>query len=346
MSGPFHTVGARVQRTKALGALRIRCVLDMAEKAEAYARAAKERANTLGFDGCGIAPAGPIDSEDHLGEWLRRGYHADMDWMARTKAIRQDVSLKVPGAKSVVVVAKNYYAPRPRRLRGAGQVARYAWGRDYHRVLRKPLRDLAAFLDAFEADTQSYASVDSGPVLERAWALRAGLGWAGKNALLLNRAWGSWFFLATIVTTVELAPDAPVPGYCGSCTACLDACPAGAIVAPGVVDARRCISYHTIENRGDIPDALHRPMGDWVFGCDICQEVCPWNRTARLTDEEDFWPRDDVANPDLGALLAMDEEAFNARFQGTPLRRAKYAGIRRNAAIALENSRETGPGTP
>jgi len=298
----------------------------------------KAKACALGFDACAVASAGCVDPEDRLGVWLGQGYHADMAWMARTKALRQDVREKLPEAQSVVVVARNYYLPRPPQPRGAGRVARYAWGRDYHKVLKKPLRKLAAFVDSLEDGAESFIGVDSGPIMERSWAEKAGLAWIGKNSLALRRDLGSWFFLGAVVTTVPLeADDSPMPEYCGSCTACIDACPTDAIVADQVVDANRCISYQTIENRGDIPEALHGQMEDWIFGCDICQDVCPWNRFGTPTDEADFSPRAGVAHPDLQELVRMDEETFNRRFEGTPIRRAKHAGMQRNASIALNN---------
>ena len=302
----------------------------------------RSKADTLGFDACAFARAEPVDPQDRLGEWLRLGYHADMAWLTRTKEIRQDPRLKLAGARSVVVVARNYYHPRPVSQPGAGRVAMYAWGRDYHRILRKPLNVLARFIDALEPDAASYCCIDSGPVLERAWAARAGLGWIGKNSLVLRRGLGSWFFLGVILSTVEFQPDAPVENCCGSCRACLDACPTRAIVEPGVVDSRRCISYHTIENRGDVPQDLQPSFGDWVFGCDICQEVCPWNRFAQPTSVQSFHPSQGNANPDLAYLLALDEAQFNDRFAGTPIRRAKHAGMQRNARIALDNQSQTG----
>ena len=188
-----------------------------------------------------------------------------------------------------------------------------------------------------EPGAESYCSIDSGPVMEKAWAARAGIGWLGKNTLILNSDLGSWFFLATILTTVELEPDTPVPDQCGDCRLCLDACPTEAFVEPRLLDSTRCISYQTIENRGDVPEAIARRHGDWVFGCDICQEVCPWNRTPTLTDETDFHPRDGISNPDLDELQAMDEAAFLERFAGTPIMRTKLNGMRRNAAIAANN---------
>lgn len=298
----------------------------------------KEAARAQGFDACGIAAVAPADPEDRLGAWLARGYHANMRWMARTRAVRQDVTRKVTGAKSVVVVARNYYHERPAKPGGTGRVARYAWGRDYHRALRKPLRRLAAAVNALEPGAHSYASIDSGPVLERTWAERAGVAAIGKNSLALRRDLGSWFFLATIITTVELQPDKPVSDLCGTCTACLDACPTVAIVADRVVDAGKCISYQTIENRGEVPEEVAAAHGDWLFGCDICQEVCPWNRFAKPSDNTDFAPRPGQAHPSLAHLQAMDEAEFNATFEGTPLRRAKHAGMKRNAAIASRNT--------
>jgi len=297
----------------------------------------KRAARELGFDACGIAAAGPADPEDRLGEWLTRGYHAGIAWLARSRPARQHPELVLPGVQSVVVVARNHYQRRQAQPQGTGKVAMYACGRDYHKVLRRPLRRLAARIEAMIPEARCYCCIDSGPVLERAWAARAGVGWVGKNSLVLRRDLGSWFFLAVILTTVELAPDAAARGHCGSCRACLDACPTQAIVAPGVVDSRLCISYHTIENRGEIPEVLRPAFGDWVFGCDICQEACPWNRSVRATDEPAFTSRPGVANPDLKMLSEMDEAAFDACFAGTPVRRAKQPGIARNARIAIEN---------
>ncbi len=259
--------------------------------------------------------------------------------MARTAQIRSDARAKLPGATSVVVVARNYYHPRPETRPGHGRIARYAWGRDYHKVLRKPLVRLARFLDAMESGARSYASVDTGPVMERAWAARAGVASIGKNSLGLRRDLGSWFFLATVLTTVELEPDPPAGDLCGTCTLCLEACPTGAIVEPHVVDSRRCISYQTIENRRDIPGELRPLHDDWLFGCDVCQDVCPWNRFAQETTETAFRPRDEQANPDAEEIVAMDEREFDERFAGTAIRRAKHAGMRRNARVVLENLR-------
>ena len=297
----------------------------------------KARAAALGFDACGIAEAGPIDPDDRLGQWLAQGYHADMDWMATTKDLRQDIRLKLPGARSVVVLATNYYAPRPKPRPHTGRVSRYAWGRDYHNALRKPLNALAAYIERMGEEVAGYCCIDTGPVLERAWAERAGVGWVGKNTMLIREGMGSWLFLSVIATAVELAPGAPAVGRCGTCTACMDACPTGAIVAPGVLDARRCIAYHTVENRGDIPEELAPAFGDWLFGCDACQEACPWNRRAPETRNADFRPRQGHANPGLAQWESMSEEEFGERLAGSPIRRAQCSGMRANAAIVKKN---------
>jgi epoxyqueuosine reductase len=301
------------------------------------AHAVKRRATELGFDACGIAATDPIDPQNRLGEWIDRGFHGTMDWMNRTRQLRQDVQRKLPGARSVIVVARNYYTNRPAAGRDTGRVSRYAWGRDYHRVLRKPLRALADVVDAMEPGAQSYGCIDSGPVTEKAWAVRAGIGWLGKNTLVLNDDLGSWFFLATILTTVELQPDTPVADQCGGCRLCLDACPTEALIEPRLLDATKCISYQTIENRGEVPEDIARDHDDWVFGCDVCQEVCPWNRTPPLTDESDFYPREGHANPDLEALENLNDQTFLQEFAGTPIMRAKLEGMKRNAAIARNN---------
>jgi len=297
----------------------------------------KSAAADLRFDACGIAHAGPIDPDGRLDIWLNAGYHGTMQWMARSRDVRLDVQQKLPGARSVIVLARNYYAERPEETRGEGRVSRYAWGRDYHRALRKPLFALADTIASIAPGAKSYCSIDSGPVMEKAWAERAGIGWLGKNTLVLRRDLGSWFFLATILTTLELEPDSPVADQCGGCRLCLDACPTNALVNPRVLDSNKCISYQTIENRGDVPEDIAVNHSDWVFGCDICQEVCPWNRAPSETDESDFHPRAGHANPDLDRLQEIDDDGFLEEFAGTPIMRAKKNGMQRNAAIAEVN---------
>lgn len=305
------------------------------------AQQVREQALALGFDRCGIAAAESIDPENRLGQWLEQGFHADMEWMARTRAVRQDIQLKLPGAKSVVVVARNYKQPAPPHAQGALRVARYAWGRDYHKVMKRPLRTLANWMAAMESGVQCDIGVDASPFLERAWAAKAGVGWIGRNAMVLNREMGSWFLLGVVATTLEMEPDAPVQPNCGTCRACIDACPTGAIVADGEVDSNRCISYHTIENRGEIPEAIAERMNPWVFGCDICQEVCPWNRFAPDTTEPDFAARPEVAFPDSAAVTRMDEGGFLQTFAGTPVMRTKLSGLQRNVRLLQEYSRDT-----
>jgi epoxyqueuosine reductase len=297
----------------------------------------KSAAADLQFDACGIADAAAIDPDSRLDTWLSAGYHATMEWMARSRDVRVDVQQKLPGTQSVIVLARNYYAERPTDELGDGRVSRYAWGRDYHRALRKPLRALADTIESLAPGAETYCSIDSGPVMEKAWAERAGIGWLGKNTLVLRRDLGSWFFLATILTTLKLEADAPVADQCGGCRLCLDACPTNAFVEPRVLDSNKCISYQTIENRGDVPDEIATNHGDWVFGCDICQEVCPWNRAPSETDETDFFPRVGHANPNVDRLQKMDDDSFLKEFAGTPIMRAKNRGMQRNAAIAEKN---------
>ncbi len=294
----------------------------------------KQYACELGFDLCGIAAAGPAQTHARYVEWLAHGYHAGMDYLARPDAIARRADLRAwwPAAQSVIVVAMNYYAPPPVHLPAGrtGRVARYAWGPDYHRVMTDKLEQLAAWIEAeFPGNPTARICVDTGAVLEREWAVRAGLGWIGKNAMLIHPRLGSWLVLGELVVDLALAPDAPfVSDRCGTCTRCLQACPTQCILPDRTLDARRCLSYLTIESRDEIPVELRKKMGNWVFGCDVCQEVCPWNRRAR--------PSLNVrGNPDWVALdpaeiTAMDEATFRARFAGSALRRARRSGLIRN----------------
>ncbi len=309
-------------------------------RSTSYAHTIKHKAEELRFDACGIAVADLADPEKHLKSWLERGFHADMTWMETTQSLRQDPRAILPEAQSVVVVAKSYYASRPAALPGTGRVSRYAWGRDYHNAMRKPLRALAQFisdLDRPNGPQPCHCSIDTAPILERAWAARAGVGWIGKNGMVIRPGLGSWFFLGTILTRLRIAPDAPALNRCGNCQRCLEACPTHAITAPCVVDSRACIAYHTIENRKSIPEHLQPSFGDWIFGCDACQEVCPWNRTVQETQEHDYHPRPGNAALDLSELQSMDLTEFNQRFNGSPIRRATLMGLRRNANIVEKN---------
>ena len=303
--------------------------------------ALKRRAIEEGFDAVGIAAVGALDRDAiALDAWLNAGRHATMDWMQRHRDRRVDPGKLLPGCRSVVVVAMNYWPGEIEATTPSGlaPVALYARGRDYHKVLGKKLKRLSAWL-ATQTGQATRAFVDTGPVLERAWAQRAGLGWIGKNANLLTRSMGSWLLLGELLTAAELQPDeGPHADHCGTCTACLDACPTDAIVADGVVDSRACISYWTIEHRGEVPEEKREGNGDWIFGCDICQQVCPWNEThARAVGPDRFERRDDLRGLDPLAILAMDEREFRAAYSGTPLMRAKWEGMRRNACIVLGN---------
>ena len=298
----------------------------------------KAQAHALGFDHVAIGPADPPAHGPELRRWLEAGHAGTMAYLERRLAERLDPQRVLRGARSVVCVALNYYQG-PAADPSWSPVARYAWGRDYHDLMLPRLEALAGLLEE-SCGALSRAYVDTGPVLERDLVARAGLGWIGKNTMLLHPSLGSWFFIGLLLTTAELAHDAPLPDRCGSCRACLDACPTGAFVAPYVLDARRCISYLTIEHRGDIEPGIESGMGPWQFGCDVCQSACPWNRKAPVTREPAFLPT--TPYPPAEALLAMDDEAFRRRFAGTALLRPRAAGMRRNAAIALRNRHRNG----
>ncbi len=295
----------------------------------------KALALDLGFDLVAIGPADPPEHGEAFRGWIEAGRAGSMGYLARRLEERLDPRRVLPGARSVVCVALNYYqgeATDP----SWRPVARYAWGRDYHDVLGPRLDRLVAHL-AEAGGARSRGYVDTGPVLERDLAARAGLGWIGKNTMLLHPGLGSWFFIGLLLTTAELSHDAPLDDRCGSCRACLDACPTGAFIAPYVLDARRCVSYLTIEHRGEIDSAQRPGMAGWQFGCDVCQDVCPWNRRAPVTRQPDFQPRQPY--PDPLAIAAMDDEAIRGRFKGSALLRAKASGLRRNALIYRGNAR-------
>jgi epoxyqueuosine reductase len=295
----------------------------------------KRRAEELGFLACGITDPSPIDDAGWLDRWLASGYAGVMRYLHRQARKRKDPRLILPGARSVVVVLDNYYDGEP-DPGPPPKVARYARGEDYHRVTRERLEPLADLLRSHGARI-AHTFADSGPVPERALALRAGLGWIGKNTMLIRPGAGSFFFIGTIFTDLVLEQDrSEATDHCGSCTRCLDACPTGALVGPRVLDATRCISYLTIEQKGPIPDALAERLDGWVFGCDICNEVCPWNlRFAERASADGFEPRHELdgAGPEL--FDEMDEEEFARRFGDTPLERPGLRGMRRNFHAAL-----------
>ena len=299
------------------------------------APAVKRRAAELGFVACGITDPSPIDDGGWLDRWLAGGYAGVMRYLHRQARKRKDPRLIIPGVRSVVVVLDNYYdgeahpGPPPK-------VARYARGEDYHRVTRERLEPLADLLRSHGAQI-AHTFTDSGPVPERALALRAGLGWIGKNTMLIRPGAGSFFFIGTLFTDLELEQDRrDATDHCGTCTRCLDACPTGALVEPQVLDATRCISYLTIEQKGPIPEPLAERLDGWVFGCDICNEVCPWNqRFAEPTPAEEFRSRHLLDGAGPGLFDDMEEEEFNRRFGDTPLERPGLHGMRRNFHAAL-----------
>jgi epoxyqueuosine reductase len=294
----------------------------------------KSLALDMGFDLVAIGPCEPPEHGAPFRRWIEAGHAGTMGYLERRLEERLDPQRVLPGARAVVSVALNYHQGAPADASWQ-PVARYAWGRDYHDVIGPRLTRVAAHLTE-AAGARSRGYVDTGPVLERDLAARAGLGWIGKNTMLLHPALGSWFFIGVLLTTADLAFDERLADRCGSCRACLDACPTGAFVAPYVLDARRCISYLTIEHRGEIDPSLHAGMAGWQFGCDVCQDVCPWNRKAPVSREPAFTPTERY--PDAGALTGMDDAAIRERFRGTPLLRARPSGLRRNASIYLENS--------
>ena len=311
--------------------------------------AIKGRARELGFDLCGIARADSYPELSFLSEWLERGYAATMGWMHRSAERRADVRNVIPGARSVIVTATLYNTDRPYSTELAPDVARisrYAWGDDYHDVLKARLDALLgwvrAALPASEVEGfDARAYVDTGPVQERVYAQYAGLGWIGKNTCLINPALGSWLFLGEIISTLDLEPDPQGLEQCGTCTRCLEACPTGALVEPGVLDSTRCLSYLTIEHRGDVPLEFRGAIGTHVYGCDICQEVCPYNRPAPVSFDPSWQPRPAFDLPRLAELGNRTDEELRRALKGTPMTRAKVAGLRRNLDIAIGNANDS-----
>jgi epoxyqueuosine reductase len=300
----------------------------------------KERAHELGFDLVGIAPAVPADDFAHLEHWLAQGFAGEMTYMHRHGPARLHPDSVLPDVRTVVMVAMNYRTPdsAPPNHRLRGKVARYAGGLDYHDVLRARLNELLAWVQSVVPGADGRGVVDTAPLLERDFARRAGLGWIGKNTMLINKQIGTYTLLGALLLDCVLTPDtAFVANHCGTCTRCLNACPTDAFAGPFQLDARRCISYLTIELRGSIPEELREEMGDWVFGCDVCQEVCPWNRKAPLGKEPALAPHVAGRTTDLIELLGLSETEFRERFRHTALWRTRRRALARNAAIALGN---------
>jgi epoxyqueuosine reductase len=302
----------------------------------------KTKARALGFDACGVAPAAAHPELRFFREWIDRGYAGEMAYLTRSAERRADVRHVLPSARTVIVTATNYNTDRGYSTECAdparAHIARYAWGDDYHDIIGARLDALLEWMreqtaEAFDARTY----VDTGPVQERVYAQHAGIGWIGKNTCVIHPELGSWIFLAEIICSLPLDVDAPSLDQCGTCSLCLEACPTHAIVAPGVLDSTRCLSYLTIEKRGDIPDALHAAMGSHVYGCDICQEVCPWNAVAPRSDDPAWQPRPAWDQVDLLTLAQRGDAELADALRGSAMRRAKAQGLRRNVEIALRN---------
>jgi epoxyqueuosine reductase len=290
----------------------------------------KMKALELGFSFCGVSKAEFLEEEaPRLEDWLKRGYQGEMAYLERHFDKRLDPTLLVPGARSVVSLIYNYYPSKQQRS-DTFKVAKYAYGEDYHYVVRDKLKDLMSHIHEKIGDVSGRAFVDSAPVMERVWAKRGGAGWIGKNSLLLNRDAGSFFFLAELIIDLPLDYDSPVKDYCGTCTACMDACPTEAIPAPYQVDGSKCISYFTIELKDQIPANMTGKFDDWIFGCDICQDVCPWNRFSKPHQEPRFEPDEDILNLGRNEWLELTEEVFDTVFRKSPLQRSRYTGLKRN----------------
>ena len=300
----------------------------------------KEKALELGFQKIGIVRAEPLEREGaRLREWLANDRHGEMAWLAREPEKRIDPHLIFPEAKTMIVVAMNYFTPHEHG-ESVGKISRYAWGEDYHEILKERLRALLAWIEAEIPDAKGKVCVDTAPVMEKAWAARAGLGWIGKHSNLITTDFGSWVFIGEILLNLELNFDTDVvKDHCGTCTACLDACPTNAIVEPYVVDSRACISYATIELRDEVlPGNIAENLNGWLYGCDICQDVCPWNRFEKPTTEPRFEPREGETSIETAKILEFTPEEYAARFRKSAMKRTKLSGLKRNAKVLKERA--------
>ncbi len=296
-------------------------------------------AGELGFDDCRIAACERAPHAEIFSEWIAEGCHGDMQWMGRNPQRRMDPREILPGAKSIIALAVNYYQGPNSSRDHPGVIARYAWGDDYHDLIEQNLKEFNARLTALGGEQRYY--VDTGPVLERDFASASGLGWTGKSTVQIHPRLGTWFFLAEIITTLELLPDAPLPDRCGKCTRCIDICPTQAITRPHYLDARKCISYLTIEHKGVIPEEYREAIGDRIYGCDDCLDVCPWNRFARESRETRFDARESVSAMRLREFLDLDDTEFRQLFRKSPIKRIKRPAFLRNVCVALGNTGST-----
>lgn len=304
----------------------------------------RETALGLGFNDCGFSKAGRLEKEERrLREWLNQGRHGTMTWMENHFDKRVDPTQLVPGAKSVVSVIGSYYHPdheRQQQETGKPKIAKYAQGRDYHKVYKSKLKKLFKATEEFiGSELNGRVFVDSAPVLDKAWAQHSGLGWMGKNSNLLNKNIGSFFFIGEMITDAEFNYDHPVTDHCGSCTRCIDACPTDAIYEPYRVDSNKCISYLTIELKDQIPEKYRDDLGQWMYGCDICQDVCPWNRDAQYTQMDDLSPRSKILDHDINYWQELDNDLYDELFEGSAIRRAKFEKYKDNVVAVAENTR-------
>jgi len=297
---------------------------------EKYTAMIKNRAAELGFISCGISKAEFLEDEaPRLEEWLNNGYHAEMGYMENHFDKRLDPTKLVPGAKSVISLLYNYY-PAEQQSDDTYKISKYAYGQDYHYVIKAKMRELFHYIEEEIGAIEGRYFVDSAPVLDKAWAARSGLGWIGKHTLMLSKQKGSFFFVSEIICDLELEYDSPTTDHCGTCTACIDACPTSAIIADRVVDANKCISYLTIELRDALPSYMDGQMQDWIFGCDICQDVCPWNRFSKAHQEPLFNPHPDLLSMNKEDWVSLDEDRFQELFRKSAVKRTKYSGLTRN----------------
>ena len=291
----------------------------------------KDESKRLGFSSCGISKARFLSEEaDNFEKWLTKGYQGSMSYLEKNIDKRLDPRLLVPGSKSVISLSYNYFPPKKLNEENNFIISKYAYGKDYHKVLKKKLKKLFASIREKIGEIEGRVFVDSAPIHERAWAKLSGLGWVGKNSLLINENKGSYFFLAEIICDLELEYDEPVLNRCGSCTRCIDACPTDAITEAQVIDAKKCISYLTIENKENIPEELNGSLTDSIFGCDICQDVCPWNKRSTPHNEKEFLPNKELKKLKRKDWIEITEETFNKIFEGSAVKRTKYKGLTRN----------------
>jgi epoxyqueuosine reductase len=310
---------------------------------DSFSAQIRRKALEIGFHKVGIVVAEPLVPEgEKLAEWFENGFHGEMSWLVRDPEKRSDPRLIFPDARSMIVVALNYYTPHSHDNDSSqGKISRYAWGDDYHDVVKEKLRVLLDWIKHESPEADGKICIDTAPVMDKAWAVRAGLGWLGKHSNLITTDYGSWVFIGEILLNLELDYDTEtVPDHCGSCTACLDACPTNAIVEPYVVDSRACISYATIELRTpELPDQITKNLEGWLYGCDICQDVCPWNRFEKPTEEQRFEPRKGETAVSIDEIVSYTPETYQERFRRSAMKRTKLSGLQRNASALKANTK-------